>query len=367
MQCKVEYSADGDRASGGRASSRLHRSRTYLQTRISTVAHAIRIYENGGPEVLRWEDVDVPPPGAGEVLLRHTAVGLNYADVNLRNGTFYIHTKLPLPAILGNEGAGVVEGLGSGVGNVKVGNRVVYVSPSGMAAPGSYSELRVIAADQLVKIPDGISDRQAAAAFLKGLTAWCIVRRIFPVRPGHVILIHAAAGGVASFLTQWSKHLGATVVGTVGSTAKAEAARAAGCDHTILYRDIDFVREVNRLFPDGVSAVFDGVGKDTFLPSFDCLEPFGTLVNFGNASGTPPPLDIRLLGARGAQMVTRMGMGFFFRDRRIQAKASAEIFDLMTRGILTARVERTYPLCEAAQAHRDLEGRQTMGSVVLLP
>ena len=328
---------------------------------------AIRIYENGGPEVLRWEDVDVPQPGPGEVLLRHTAVGLNYADVNLRNGTFYIHTKLPLPAILGNEGAGVIEGLGSNVSNVKVGDRVVYVSPSGMAPPGSYSELRVIEADQLVKIPQNISDRQAAAAFLKGLTAWCIVRRIFPVRPGHIILIHAAAGGVASFLSQWSKHLGATVVGTVGSTEKTQAARAAGCDHTILYREVDFVREVNHLFPEGVSAVFDGVGKDTFLLSLQCLDPFGTLVNFGNASGAPPPLDIRLLGVRGSQMVTRMGMGFFFKDPRIQAKAAEEVFDLMSKGVLRARVERTYPLCEAAQAHRDLEGRRTMGSVVLIP
>jgi NADPH2:quinone reductase len=327
------------------------------------VPKAIRIYENGGPEVLRWEDVDVPQPGPGEVLLRHTAVGLNYADVNLRNGTFYIHTKLPLPAILGNEGIGVVEGLGSSVGNVKVGDRVVYVSPSGMAPPGSYSELRVIDADQLVKIPQDISDRQAAAAFLKGLTAWCIVRRIFPVRPGHIILIHAAAGGVASFLSQWSKHLGATV----GSTEKAQAARAAGCDHTILYREVDFVREVNHLFPHGVSAVFDGVGKDTFLPSLECLDPFGTLVNFGNASGAPPPLDIRLLGVRGSQMVTRMGLGFFFKDRRIQTKAAEEIFDLMSKGVLRARIERIYPLCEAAQAHRDLEGRRTMGSVVLIP
>jgi NADPH:quinone reductase len=331
------------------------------------VPKAIRIYENGGPEVLRWEDVDVPQPGPGEVLLRHTAVGLNYADVNLRNGTFYIHTKLPLPAILGNEGAGVVEGLGSNVDNVKVGDRVVYVSPSGMTPPGSYSQLRVINADQLVKIPGNVSDQQAAAAFLKGLTAWCIVRRIFPVRPGHTILIHAAAGGVASFLVQWSKHLGATVVGTVGSAEKARAARAAGCDHIVLYREVDFVREVNLLFPDGVSAVFDGVGKDTFLPSLQCLDPFGTLVNFGNASGAPPPLDVRLLGTRGSQMVTRMGMGFFFKDRRIQAKAAEEIFELMSQGVLRARIERTYPLCEAAQAHRDLEGRRTMGSVVLIP
>jgi len=157
------------------------------------------------------------------------------------------------------------------------------------------------------------------------------------------------------------------VVGTVGSAEKAQAARAAGCDHIILYREVDFVREVNRLFPDGVSAVFDGVGKDTFLPSLQCLDPFGTLVNFGNASGPPPPLDIRLLGARGSQMVTRMGMGFFFKDRRIQAKAAEEVFDLMSKGVLRARIERTYPLCEAAQAHRDLEGRRTMGSVVLIP
>ncbi len=187
------------------------------------------------------------------------------------------------------------------------------------------------------------------------------------MRPGHVILIHAAAGGVASFLSQWSKHLGATVVGTVGSTEKVQAACAAGCDHTILYREVDFVREVNRLFPDGVSAVFDGVGKDTFLPSLDCLDPFGTLVNFGNASGAPPPLDVRLLGARGSQMVTRMGMGFFFRDRRVRDNAVEEIFDLMTKGILRARIDRTYPLREAAEAHRDLEGRRTIGSVVLIP
>jgi NADPH2:quinone reductase len=328
---------------------------------------AIRIHANGGPEVLRWEDVEVSAPAPGEVLLRHTAIGLNYADVNLRRGAFYIHTTLQLPAILGNEGAGVVERLGSDVTSLKVGDRVVYVSPSGMDPPGSYSEIRLINTDRLVKIPDGVSDQQAAAAFLKGLTAWCIVRRIFPVRPEHVILVHAAAGGVSSFLTQWSKHLGATVVGTVGSAEKARAAQSAGCDHTILYREVDFVREVNQLFPNGVSAVFDGVGKDTFLPSLDCLDPFGTLVNFGNASGTPLPLDIRLLGTRGSQMVTRMGMGFFFRDRRVLASAAEELFTLMARGALTARIERTYPLRDAAAAHRDLENRNTMGSVILVP
>jgi NADPH2:quinone reductase len=330
---------------------------------------AIRIHENGGPEVLRWEDVEVQPPGPGEVLLRHTAIGLNYADINLRNGTFYTHTKLPLPAILGNEGAGIVESVGPAVAELKPGDRVVYVSPSGMAdSPGAYSEVRTIAASRLVKIPDEISDQQAAAVFLKGLTAWCIVRRIFPVRPEHVILVHAAAGGVSGFLVQWSKHLGATVIGTVGSPEKAQVAKQAGCDHTILYREVDFVDAVNRIIPQGVSAVFDGVGKDTFLPSLNCLDPFGTLVNFGNASGAPPLLDIRLLAHRGAQMVTRLGMGFFFvAGRESMAAAAAEIFQLMARGILTAHIERKYPLREAAQAQRDLESRKTTGSVILVP
>jgi NADPH2:quinone reductase len=332
------------------------------------VPKAIRIHENGGPEVLRWEDVDVPAPGPGEVRLRHTAIGLNYADINLRRGGFYLHTKTLLPTILGNEGAGVVESVGSDVADFKAGDRVVYVTPSGMAdSPGAYSEVRVIEAYRLVKIPDGISDQDAAAAYLKGLTAWCIVRRIFPVQPGHSILVHAAAGGVSSFLVQWSKHLGASVIGTVGSAEKAAAARAAGCDHVILYREVDFVREVNRLVPGGVSAVFDGVGKDTFLPSLDCLNGFGTLVNFGNASGAPPPLDIRILAHRGAQLVTRMGMGFFFTDLRLRDIAAGDLFRLLRGRVLKTRVERTYALRDAAQAHRDLEARQTSGSVILLP
>src|SRR6185436_7415015 len=239
---------------------------------------------------------------------------------------FYLHTKLPLPAIIGNEGAGVIERVGDGVTDLKAGDRVVYVSPSGMAAqPGAYSELRVIEASRLVRIPAGVSDEQAAAALLKGLTAWCIVKRVFPVKPGHSVLVHAAAGGVSSFLVQWSKHLGALVIGTVGSAEKAAAARAAGCDHVILYREVDFVREVNRLVPGGVSAVFDGVGKDTFLPSLDCLNGFGTLVNFGNASGAPPPLDVRILAHRGAQLVTRMGMGFFFTDLRLRDIAAGDL------------------------------------------
>ena len=331
-------------------------------------SHAIRIHETGGPEVLRWEEVEVPPPGPGEVLLRHTAIGLNYADVNLRRGTFYLHTKTPLPSILGNEGAGVIERVGEGVTDLKAGDRVVYVAPSGMASqPGAYSERRVIEAARLVKIPDGVSDEQAAAALLKGLTAWCIVRRVFPVQPGHSVLVHAAAGGVSSFLVQWSKHLGAMVIGTVGSAEKAKTARALGCDHVVLYREVDFVTEVNRIVPGGVSAVFDGVGKDVFLPSLDCLDGFGTLVNFGNASGAPPPLDIRPLAHRGAQKVTRIGMGFFFYERATLDEATGELFALIKQGVLTPSVTQRYPLREAAQAHRDLEARKTTGSVLLVP
>lgn len=337
-----------------------------METR--TVTKAIRIHATGSPDVMVWEDIDVSQPGRGEVLLRHTAIGVNYADINLRRGTFYLYNALPLPAILGNEGVGVVEQLGPDVTEVKVGDRVAYVSPSGSTtSPGSYSEKRIIAANRLAVIPDNVSDEQAAGAFIKGLTAWCIVRRAFPVQPGNVVLVHAAAGGVSSFLTQWSKHLGATVVGTVGSAEKARIAAAGGCDHTILYREQDFVAETRRLYPQGVSAVFDGVGKDTFLPSLDCLRPFGMLVNFGNASGPPPPLDVRMLSQKGSLVVTRVGMGNFIAEREALVSAADELFGLIGNGSLQSKVERTYPLRDAAQAHRDIEERQTTGSVVLIP
>jgi NADPH2:quinone reductase len=329
---------------------------------------AIVMHETGGPDVLRWEDVDVPEPLHGEVVLRHTAIGVNYADVNLRRGSFYLYDALPLPAIIGNEGVGVVETLGPGVTGVAAGDRVAYVSPSGTtASPGAYSERRVIQAARLAPIPPDVSDQQAAASFVKGLTAWSIVRRVFRVQPGDVVLVHAAAGGVSSFLVQWAKHLGATVVGTVGSADKARAATESGCDHVILYRETDFVREVRRLYPQGVSAVFDGVGKDTFLPSLDCLRRFGMLVNFGNASGPPPPLDVRMLSQKGSLMVTRVGMGHFIAERDDLLAAAREMFGLIAAGVLRVRIDRTYPLRDAAQAHRDLEDRKTTGSVVLLP
>ena len=333
-----------------------------------TVTKAIRIHTTGSPEVLVWEDVEVAPPESGEVLLRHTAIGVNYADINLRRGTFYLYNPLPLPAILGNEGVGVVEQLGPDVTEVKVGDRVAYVSPSGStASPGSYSERRIIAANRLAKIPDNVTDEQAAGAFIKGLTAWCIVRRAFPVRPGEVVLVHAAAGGVSSFLTQWSKHLGATVIGTVGSAEKARVAKNRGCDHTILYREIDFVKETRRLYPQGISAVFDGVGRDTFIQSLDCLRHFGMLVNFGNASGPPPPLDVRMLSQKGSLVVTRIGMGHFIAERDALVQAADELFNLIGKGVLKSNVARTYALRDAAMAHRDIEERRTTGSVVLVP
>jgi len=329
---------------------------------------AIRIHKTGDASVLSFDDVDVAPPGRGEVLLCHTAIGVNYADINLRRGTFYLNNPLAMPAILGNEGVGVVESLGPDVTEVDVGDHVAYVTASGTtSSPGSYSEKRVIEAQKLVKIPASISDTQAAAAFVKGLTAWVIVRRVFPVLPGQSVLVHAAAGGVSTYLTQWSRHLGATIVGTVGNADKAKVAQAAGCHHTILYREQDFVTETLKLFPDGVSAVFDGVGKDVFLQSLDCLDPFGTLVNFGNASGAPPPLDVRLLAKRGAQMVTRLGMGYFFYRRDILVSAANELFGLIASGVLKTNIDQTFPLRDAAQAHRAIEERRTTGSVILIP
>jgi NADPH2:quinone reductase len=329
---------------------------------------AMRIHETGGPEVLTWEEIELPPPGPGEVRLRQRAAGLNYADINLRRGGFYLYAPPKLPTILGNEAAGIVEALGPGVTQVKIGDRAAYVSPSGMydEAPGGYAEARNIAAERLVILPDGVSEMQAAAIMAKGLTASTILHRLYTIEPGQTVLIHAAAGGMGSILTQRSKHLGATVIGTVGSTEKAKAAHANGCDHTILYRETDFVAAVRKLVPEGVAAVFDAVGKDTFLPSLDCLRPYGKIVNFGNASGPPPPLDIRMLSQKGCLSVARAGLTHYVADRANFERASAELFDLVKRGIIRLDPTNTYALKDAAQAHRDLEARKTVGSVVLV-
>lgn len=331
---------------------------------------AMRIHANGPPEVLTWEDVELPPPGPGEVRLRHRAAGLNHADINLRRGGFYLYAPPTLPTILGNEAAGVVETLGPDVTRVKVGDRVAYVSPSGMygtEAPGGYAEARNIPADRLIVLPDGISERQAAALMAKGLTASAILHRLYKIQPGDTVLIHAAAGGMGTILTQWAKHLGAIVIGTVGGTEKIEAAKANGCDHVVLYRQTDFVVAVRKIISEGVAAVFDGVGKDTFMPSLDCMRPYATIVNFGNASGPPPPLDIRVLSQKGTLIVTRPGLTNYIADRANYERAAAELFDLVKRDVIRLDPANAYALKDAVQAHRDLEGRKTTGSVVLIP
>jgi NADPH:quinone reductase len=241
---------------------------------------AVRIHANGGPEVLRFEDIVLPPPAAGEVRVRHTAIGINYSDINVRRGGFYIARPHTFPLILGNEAAGVVESVGAGVVDVKPGDRVAYAGMRGefFEETGSYGEARNVPAERLLKLPDWISDQQAAAMLVKGFTASLIINKIFRPKRGDMILVHTAAGGVGTLLCQWSKHLGATVVGTVGSSEKARIAAAHGCDHTILYREVDFVAAVKTIAPQGVAAVFDGVGKDTFIASLDCVRPFGMLV-----------------------------------------------------------------------------------------
>jgi NADPH2:quinone reductase len=330
---------------------------------------AIRIHANGSPDVMRWEDIELPPPGPGEARLRHTAVALNYSDINVRRGGFYLTSAPKFPIILGNEAAGVVTAVGPGVSEVAPGERVAYVGVGGpfYVNTGAYAEERNVPASRLIKLPDGISEKQAAALLLKGLTAAMIVNRVYRPKPGDVILIHAAASAVALLLVQWSKHLGATVIGTAGSADKARLAEAHGADRTILYRETDFVAAVKALAPEGVHAVFDGVGKDTFVPSIDCVRPFGMLVNYGNASGHVPPIDLMVLGTKGALSVSRPGYHHYIADPASYRAACAELFDLVKSGVLKIEASHSYALKDAAQAHRDLEARRTAGSIVLVP
>ena len=291
--------------------------------------------------------------------IRHQAIALNFSDVNVRRGGFYIGAQPKLPLILGNEAAGVLES----------GERVAYAG-SGRAFyenTGAYAEERNIPARMLVKLPDGISERVAAAVLLKGLTASMVIHRCYRPRKGDAVLVHAAASGVGLLLVQWAKHLGATVIGTVGSRDKAEVARKHGCDHTVLYRESDFVGEVKQLVPGGVAAVLDGVGRDTFHRSLDVVRPFGTLVNYGNASGHPQPLDLLLLAKKGSLSVSRPAYSTHVARPEDLARYSAELFELVMKGILRVEIGRTYPLSEAAQAHRDLESRTFAGSALLIP
>jgi len=330
---------------------------------------AIRIHANGGPEVMRFEEHAVPPPGIGEARIRHTAIGINYSDINVRRGGFYIARPPQFPLIIGNEAAGVVESVGPGVTGVRPGDRVAYAGMSGefFEQTGAYAQERNVPAERLIKLPDGISDRQAAGMMVKGFTASLIINSIYRPKPGDTILIHAAASGVGLILTQWTKHLGATVIGTVGSSEKAQIARAHGCDHSILYREVDFVDAVRRIVPQGVSAVFDGVGKDTFVPSLRCVRPLGMLVNYGNASGHPPPIDLLHLAKGGSLSVCRPALSTLTGDVERMRTAAAELFDLVQSGALKIEIGRTYALRDAATAHRDIEARKSVGSLLLLP
>jgi len=327
---------------------------------------AMRIHGHGGPEVFRCEEVDLPPPGPGEVRIRHGAIALNFSDVNVRRGGFYITSPPKFPLILGNEGAGVV--LQSNSNLFVAGERVAYIGSGGpfYENTGSYAEERNLPERVLLKLPVGISERTAAALMLKGLTASMVINRCHRPKPGETILIHAAASGVGLLLVQWARHLGAAVIGTVGSREKAQMIRLYGAE-AILYRETDFVAEVKKIVPGGVAAVFDGVGPETFHNSVDVVRPYGMLVNYGNASGHPEPLDLLLLAKNGSLFVARPGIHTHVSDPADLQRYSAELFDLVQRGVLKVEIGRSYPLAEAARAHRDMENRAFAGSAVLIP
>lgn len=322
--------------------------------------HAIRIHRTGGPEVLQWEAVELPPPAAGEVRLRHHAVGLNFIDTYHRSGLY----PLPLPSGLGMEGAGVVEAVGEGVADLKAGDRVAYTS----GPLDAYSEARNIEARHLVALPDDISFEQGAAMMLQGITAQYLLHATYPVKAGETILVHAAAGGVGSILVQWAKLLGATVIGTVGNDDKAQRARALGCDHVIVYSREKFPERVRELTGGaGVAVVYDSVGRDTFLDSVACLRRRGTMVSYGNATGPVAPFDCALLHKAGSVYVTRPGLPDYIASRAELVERAAALFEVVRSGQVKIEVLQRYALTDAAQAHRDLEARKTTGSTVLLP
>ena len=321
---------------------------------------AIRIHQHGGPEVMQLEDVSVGDPGPNQARIRHTAIGLNFIDTYHRSGLY----KLEMPSGLGSEGAGVVEAVGPGVTWVKPGERIGYAG----GPPGAYAEVRLVPAERLVKLPEGISDQQAAAMMLKGLTVQYLLRRTYKVKAGDTVLFHAAAGGVGLIASQWLKALGATVIGTVGSEDKAKLAKAHGCDHAIVYTKENFVERVKEITKGNkVPVVYDSVGKDTFMGSLDCLQPLGLLAVFGNGSGPVPAFDLGLLAAKGSLFVTRPTLVTYTAKREDLEAGAAELFDVVKSGKVKIEINQTYALKDAAQAHRDLESRKTTGSTVLLP
>jgi NADPH2:quinone reductase len=317
------------------------------------------MHETGGPEVMRWEEVEVGQPGPGEVRVRNTALGLNFIDTYHRTGLY----PMPLPTTLGMEGAGVVEAVGPKVKGFKVGDRVAYANPI-----GSYAEVCLRPVARLVKIPAGVDDKIAAAIMLKGMTAWYLCKRTFKVGKGQTILVHAAAGGVGQILSQWAKYLGATVIGTVGSEEKAALAKKAGCKHVIVTSKEDFVARVKEITKGkGVPVVYDGVGKDTFMGSLDCLAPRGYMVSFGNASGAVTQFNPGLLAAKGSLFLTRPTLFNYTATPEDLAAAARDLFAVVKKKVVKISINQTYPLREAAQAHRDLEARKTTGSTILLP
>ncbi len=321
---------------------------------------AIRITATGGPEVLRWEDVEVGEPGEGQARVRHTAVGVNFIDTYHRSGLY----PIPVPGGLGGEAAGVVEAVGPGVTVVRPGDRVAY----GGSPPGSYSEARVMPAGVLVPIPDGLTDQTAAAAMLKGMTVQYLIRRTYPVKAGETVLFHAAAGGVGLIACQWLKAIGATVIGTVGSDEKAAVARAHGCEHVIISTREDIAKRVREITGGaGVPVVYDSVGKDTFLSSLDCLRPLGLMVSFGNSSGKVTPFDIGILSQKGSLYLTRPTLATYTASRADLEATAQEVFEVIREGKVKVEVRHTYPLADAQQVHRDLEGRRTVGSIVMIP
>lgn len=323
------------------------------------MSKAIRIHVNGGPEVMKWEDVPTPEPGPGEALIKQEAVGLNYIDVYFRTGLY----KAPnMPLVIGQEGAGTVTAVGANVVAVKPGDRVAYAGPI-----GGYATDRVIPADRLVKVPDAIDFKTAAAMMLQGMTAQYLLRRTYTVKSGDTIVVHAAAGGVGLIMCQWAKHLGATVIGVVSSEAKAELARANGAAHTVIGA-ANLVSEVKRITGGAmVPVVYDSVGKDTFMASLDCLAPLGLMASYGNASGPVPPVELGLLAAKGSLYLTRPTLATYTAKRSDLEKVAADLFDVVAKGAVKIQINQTFALKDAGAAHIALESRKTTGSTVLLP
>ena len=323
------------------------------------MSKAIRFHRQGGPEVLQLDDIQVGEPGPGQVRIRHTAIGVNFGDTYQRSGLY----PMQVPAVAGNEAAGVVEAVGPGVKGLKKGDRVAYTG-----LPGAYCEERVVPADRMVKIPSGISDEQAASMMLKGMTVHYLIFSTYRVRKGDTVLWHAAAGGVGLIACQWLKKLGVTVIGTVGSEEKARLAKAHGCKHVINYSTENFVERVKEITKGKkVPVVYDSVGKSTWEGSLDCLQPRGLMVSFGNASGAVPPVNLGILPAKGSLYVTRPTLNTYIASREELVKRSSDLFNAVKSKKVKIETTARYKLADAANAHRDLEGRKTTGSVVLIP